>query len=171
MKKSILVIGAFALLIGVYVKMKKPLGIRNNNPLNMREVGIGWNGKTGENGGFTTFEKPWDGIRAAGNDIKNKMRGGVNTISALITVWAPSNENDTAAYIESVSQKTAIQAGEPIASLEQLVSVITAMIYHENGQQPYDAAMIIDAVYAGVTSGAAPPAYFDLVKPSAGLYA
>lgn len=139
----------------------KALGIRNNNPLNMREVGIPWNGKTGDNKGFTTFETPFYGIRAAANDIKNKWLNGIDTIAALIDVWAPDSENDTAAYIASVSQKTGIPAEQKLLSLTQLMQVIEAMIYHENGEQPYDQSLIGQAVADGALSGAALPDWFN----------
>jgi hypothetical protein len=152
------------LSIGYYMKNKKPLGIRNNNPLNMREVGINWNNKTGENRGFTTFKLPFDGIRAAANDMKNKMNNGINTIRKIVSVWAPPTENKTAAYVANVSKKTGLDADQTIENFEQLAAVIEAMIYHENGQQPYDKYLISAAVFDGLTSGQSPPAYFDVIN-------
>lgn len=162
---------ALAGLTGVIYMSSKlpPLGIRNNNPLNLREVGIPWNGKTGENKGFTTFETPYDGIRAAANDIKNKWLSGIDTIAALIPVWAPKIENDTAAYIASVSQKTGIPADQKLLSLDELTQVIEAMIIHENGQQPYELSLIGQAVFDGMTYGEPLPFYFNTER--GGMYA
>ncbi|MBU3022882.1 virion protein [Aestuariibacter sp. A3R04] len=163
---------AVAVALGLYLLMKLkseklPLGIRNNNPLNLREVGIPWNGKTGENGGFTTFETPHYGIRAAANNMKNSYLSGNTTIEKIISEWAPETENNTAAYIASVSQKTGIAATENITAMPQLVEIIKAMIYHENGQQPYGNALIERAVYDGALFGAALPDTFDI---SGGVY-
>lgn len=163
---ALIAIGAGSI---IYMSSNEPLGIRNNNPLNMREVGIPWNGKNGENGGFTTFETPYYGIRAAANDIKNKWLDGKRTIRDLITVWAPDSENDTATYIASVSWKTNIRADQHIMSVDELTNVIQAMIYHENGQQPYPPDLIGSAVLDGITSGAGLPFFFD-VSPG-GMYA
>jgi hypothetical protein len=156
----IAVIGALS--IGVYMKIRQPLGIRNNNPLNMRETGIPWDNKTGENGGFTTFSKPWDGIRAAANDIKNKMLDGLNTVELIVSKWAPPSENNTQSYIESVAGRVGMAPGEPILYFAQFAGIVEAMIIHENGQQPYDKQVIASAVLDGINSGAAPPIYLDV---------
>lgn len=163
---ALAVVGAGSIL---FMTKAKPPGIRNNNPLNMREVGIDWNGKTGESGGFTVFDSPRDGIRAAANDIKNKWLKGVRTIRELITIWAPPTENNTASYVAAVSWRTGIPADQHILSVDELTMVIEAMIHHENGEQPYDQALIGAAVLDGITSGASLPFFFD-VHPG-GMYA
>jgi hypothetical protein len=141
---------------------RKTLGVRNNNPLNMREVGIDWNGKTGQNAGFTTFETPFYGIRAASNDIKNKLVSGVDSIAKLVSIWAPATENDTLSYIKGVASDAGMQAEEPITSFEQLVDIITAMIAHENANYEYSFNLVKRAVHAGITSGQPLPIYFAL---------
>ena len=41
-----------------------PLGLRNNNPGNIRDMGICWEGKIGSNKGFVVFNDVAWGIRA-----------------------------------------------------------------------------------------------------------
>lgn len=143
---------------------RMPRGIRNNNPLNMKEFDIPWRGKVGDDGIFTIFETPWYGIRAAANDIKNDYLKGKNTIAALLAEFAPDVENNTGSYIAHISQKVGIGPHEPISSARQLTAMVDTMILHENGQQPYDQELIADAVMAGLTSGKPLPGYFDLTK-------
>lgn len=81
----------------------KPLGIRNNNPLNIRfSVLNNWKGQTGSNRGFCTFESFYFGYRAAAILLKTYFRKGYVTISSIIERWAPRSENNTKAYIKHV---------------------------------------------------------------------
>lgn len=128
-----------------------PRGIRNNNPLNIRKSADNWQGKTGDDGAFVTFDTPHNGIRAAGRLLKTyRDRHGLNTIGGIIGRWAPPNENDTVSYIASVEQKTGISRNQRLND-EDYPAVVSAMIYHENGQQPYDAQLIREGVYAGIS--------------------
>ena len=72
---------------------------------------------------------------------------GLRTVESLISRWAPSNENDTRAYAAAVSRDMGVppQAG---LHLDQgtLSALVTAIIRHENGQQPYSAELIGNAV-------------------------
>jgi len=89
-----------------------PRGLRNNNPGNIR-VGDNWQGMIGQDGGFVVFENILYGIRAMATDLGNDMKGkGLNTISKLITEYAPPSENDTAAYIASMVRYTGFGANQ-----------------------------------------------------------
>lgn len=78
-----------------------PLGLRNNNPGNIRP-GDSWVGMIGSNQGFVVFSDISWGIRAMATDLGNDMRKGLDTVRKLITEYAPPAENDTEAYIRSV---------------------------------------------------------------------
>lgn len=86
-------------------------GIRNNNPLNIR-IGNKWKGLKTPNtdGAFDQFiSLPW-GYRAAFVILKNYInRHKCDTVEKIITRWAPSNENDTKAYIKTVCRLTSFQ--------------------------------------------------------------
>lgn len=156
---------AAALILGVYFMLNtaKPRGIRNNNPLNIREndrVDYDWDGESLLNSDldFEEFTTPVYGIRAAARILKNyKEKRNLTTISQIITRWAPPKnskgefENDTQAYIESVSQKVGVGSDIPLLD-DDYARLISAMIYHENGQQPYPVEVIREGFEMGFYS-------------------
>lgn len=82
---------------------KKTLGVRNNNPLNIRYSPLNsWKGQTGSNRGFCTFSTMDYGFRAALVLLRNYVRRGLNTPALIVKTWAPPNENDTDVYISKV---------------------------------------------------------------------
>ena len=120
-------------------KQRIPRGIRNNNPLNIR-VGNNWKGEVA-NPSDHTFEQftemKW-GVRAAFIVLRNYIqRHKCNTIRKIISRWAPANENNTLAYIATVSQRANIQPDEPISfdNTCQMIALLLAMCYVENGQE------------------------------------
>lgn len=78
-----------------------PLGLRNNNPGNLRP-GDNWQGMIGTNQGFIQFQDISWGIRALAIDLRTKIRNGYDTIELIIFRYAPPSENDTLAYIAAV---------------------------------------------------------------------
>lgn len=89
--------------------MNAPEGIRNNNPFNLTYLAsITWQGQTGYDGRFCTFDTMIDGLRAGTVDTcVHVIKDGVRpTIEALIGDpihgQAPANENDTEAYIAAM---------------------------------------------------------------------
>ena len=120
-------------------KQRIPRGIRNNNPLNIR-VGNNWKGEVA-NPSDHTFEQftemKW-GVRAAFVVLRNYIqRHKLNTIRKIISRWAPANENNTLAYIATVSQRANIQPDEPISfdNTCQMIALLLAMCFVENGQE------------------------------------
>jgi hypothetical protein len=110
------------------------LGIRNNNPGNLRPLDNGeWNGQVGENKGFCVFEDIRYGIRALAMDLINKQRRGLDTIRKIISVYAPPEENDTDRYIGSVSYQVGVPPDFEL-KLEQstVTALVRAVINHEN---------------------------------------
>ncbi|MBB6542854.1 virion protein [Thalassotalea piscium] len=119
-----------------------PRGIRNNNPLNIRKTSDNWQGATGDDGEFVIFESPVKGIRAASRILRNYSDNhGLNTVFGIIMRWAPPSENDSTGYIDSVSAKIGLGRNEVLRSYDY-PDLIKAMIYHENGQQPYSESVI-----------------------------
>lgn len=110
-------------------------GLRNNNPGNIRP-GDAWQGATGEADGFVVFQDIDWGLRALATDISNKIREGYNTITTLISRYAPPSENNTPAYIVAVAAETGLDPNEPIQlDQETLHDLMRAIVDHENGQQ------------------------------------
>ena len=58
------------------------------------------------------------------------MAQGNNTISKIVSKWAPGSENNTGAYIADVSNKTGIDANS-VLDAAQLGKVRQAMADHE----------------------------------------
>lgn len=89
-----------------------PLGLRNNNPGNIRP-GDSWRGMTGTNQGFVVFQDCSWGIRAIAVDLTTKIKNGYNTITKIITRYAPpSDNNNTAGYIASMVAATGYGANQ-----------------------------------------------------------
>ena len=88
---------------------KLPLGVRLNNPLNIRP-GSPWEGLAvpDEMQGFCSFTSPVWGFRAAfRNLITYADKHGINTIRGIISRWAPPEDNnDTEGYIKAVCART-----------------------------------------------------------------
>lgn len=117
--------------------MKLPRGYRNNNPLNIRISNSNWIGKVSPNtdGTFEQFENMGYGFRAALKLLRNYIDQRHNTIQKMISRWAPTNENNTTGYINTVSSKTGITPTEIISKNDKhsLTAIIKAMAYVENG--------------------------------------
>ncbi|CAI1502968.1 Uncharacterised protein [Serratia grimesii] len=111
------------------------LGLRNNNPGNLRAAP----NTTGRNGGFVTFETPADGLAALSRQLMLFGDRGNNTLNSMIPTYAPSSENNTQAYIDVVAKQTGFNPAEPLDlhSPEVLEKLIPAIIKHENGTQPF----------------------------------
>lgn len=120
-----------------------PRGIRNNNPLNIR-IGNDWKGERpdSKDKSFEEFTSMEYGIRAGFIILRKYITGyngltqKFNTIEKMISRWAPSVENNTAAYISQVSKMTGIPATLKISFAQRsfMVAIVDAMIYVECGQ-------------------------------------
>jgi len=126
-------------------------GIRNNNPGNIRRSSTDWRGEVpGADAAFETFATPADGIRAIAKLLVNyQERYGLTTLRGLINRYAPPSENNTTAYVDAVAAKAHIGPDQVVRLRQQpetLEHVVTAIIRHENGVQPYSAELIRGAV-------------------------
>lgn len=117
-----------------------PKGIRNNNPGNLRDSGVPWIGLLpNSDNGFCVFDTPFHGIRALAKNLNSYGRSGMHSPSAVIERWAPPSENDTDAYLKDVCQRTGFDPTQfiDLDNNATLRSMTMAIIWHENGQQPY----------------------------------
>lgn len=114
-------------------------GNRNNNPLNVTNLPNGsWQGQTGSDGRFAQFATPDAGRAAADQNLAAYgSKHGINTLQGVISRWAPAGENDTAAYIQTVSKATGIAPNAPIDLSDPKVrkTILTAMEPVESGGQ------------------------------------
>lgn len=115
---------------------------RNNNAGNLRYDGHSkWQGMTGvDPQGFVIFDTPENGMRAAGINLANQQKlHGINTIEGLVQKYAPqSDNNDTAAYIQSVAQQTGLDPRQPLDFTDPAVQqkILPAMFKVEGGGTP-----------------------------------
>jgi len=119
--------------------MALPRGIRNNNPGNIRK-GQNWIGESKDQSDpdFEVFTSPEYGIRAIVKIIQSYRNRGLDSIRKIISAWAPSSENNTEAYIKSVSQQVGVGADDCLNFTNDVwIKLIKGIIMHENGQQPY----------------------------------
>ena len=140
--------------------MSTPRGIRNNNPGNIR-WGDDWKGlvpqpqRTDKN--FCQFLDIKWGIRALVKVLLNYRKrpgmpgvgdSGIDTVREIISRWAPPNENDTEAYIQSVAKACGVQPNAAIDLTDKtlMLNMVKAIIKHENGVQPYTDAILLSGV-------------------------
>ena len=144
------------------------LAFRNLNPLNIRYSPMNkWKGQCGSYKGFCKFSSMELGFRAAIVLLCNYHRKGYDTISKIVSHWAPASENDTTAYIRFVSQRlcplynddvqrldgTAF-VDQRITSFEFICSLCLEMAYYEIGSKTFDqyAGEIIQALNGAVAN-------------------
>ena len=131
-------------------------GIRNNNPGNLRRTNDPWQGLAEKqtDKDFFVFKNVTYGIRALARILINYQdKSHLRTIRDIIRRFAPASENNTSAYVESVSKRTGFDINQRLDmhNYDHLFPLIDAIILHENGQQPYaDSQLIKGLVLAGV---------------------
>lgn len=133
-------------VLGVSMFYNKARGLRNNNPLNIREnqrTDYEWEGEAAIDldADFEVFTSPEYGIRAAVKIFNSYRRRGVVTLEQIVSTWAPSSENNTAAYVQSVARNTGFAASDEMTAMHY-PALIAAMIKHENGMQPFSMELI-----------------------------
>jgi hypothetical protein len=87
------------------------------------------------------------GLRAAFLILRRYIRRyKKNTISSIVSTWAPSSENNTIKYIDRVAQMTHLSPDEPIDYYDRdtMCKLVAAMAQVECGK-PIDEAKIIKA--------------------------
>jgi len=119
--------------------MNTPRGIRDNNPGNIRHSSTVWLGESPnqDDPSFVTFTDAVYGIRAIAKILLTYNRDGLQTVSAIISRWAPPSENDTDSYVQAVCGECGTAASNVIDVVAMLPQLIKAIILHENGYQPY----------------------------------
>ena len=124
---------------------EKPRGIRNNNPLNIR-IGNTWLGEVAHptDPDFEQFVTIYYGLRAAFVILRRYIRRYKrDTISSIISAWAPATENCTLRYIDHVSAAMQISPDAQLHYEDKatMVALVLAMAHEECGVL-LDAAVI-----------------------------
>lgn len=128
---------------------KSSRGIRNHNPGNIEiNSNNDWLGQVypSSDTRFVTFESPIYGIRAISRTLITYFdKYKLDTIEKIVSRWAPPTnndgaiENDTESYIQSVQKRSNMPRNAPLDlfDYETNYAIVEAIIYHENGKQPY----------------------------------
>lgn len=117
-----------------------PAPIRTNNP-----------GALMPGGKLAEFGSMEEGLAALDKNLASYGKKGINTLSGVISTWAPPKENDTNAYIAHVAKVTGLDPNQQIDLSNPLVrhqisAGITQMesgrkaIYGQNGSSPSSAS-------------------------------
>ncbi len=121
-----------------------PVGIRNNNPGNLRS----W-GSVPQRGGFAAFETPEAGLAAMIRNLQTQQsKHGLNTIQGIVSKWAPSSENDTDGYVKSVEKQTGFGRNQKLDLNDKktVAPLVSAIIKQEGNSAGYSKSMVEDAV-------------------------
>lgn len=131
----------------------QPLGIRQNNPGNLR---------TGPGGTFGSYATPQDGLNALSNQLSLYFTGQsaaaghkkLQTVRDILSTYAPSSENNTSAYIADVAGRLGVSPDaqlnlNDVATKAKLMQAITL---HEQGRNPYSDAMYQQAAGANLSA-------------------
>lgn len=115
-----------------------PPGIKNNNPGNLVITNIAWKGKIpvsqNTDGHFEQFTDILYGLRALCLDLYNDYKRGLNTVSLLISEFAPSFENNTIAYINFVANRMGVNPNQPFEMTPiNFFNLIKSIVIYENG--------------------------------------
>lgn len=129
-----------------------PLGLRQNNPGNLRT----WGNRAVQNG-FAVFSSMSEGLSAMAGNLLSYNKKGINTLRGIITKWAPPGENDTGAYIDTVAKRLGIDPDQKnnMFDPETLAKIMGAMIQVEQGRNPIGSGDLLSIAKArlGVEGG------------------
>lgn len=121
---------------------KLPLGIRNNNPGNLRS-NVGMDYPTVRNRGFAVFRSMDDGLKALATLIwRYGLCSETRTPFGFISRYAPASENDLHMYVSivcrtmGIASEVAKTADMCIEDVTNATNLMRAIIHVENGYAP-----------------------------------
>jgi len=109
-------------------------GIRNNNPTNMMDSGIRWDGMTGvDPDGFLIFATMAAGLRAPAKNLRNYGRlDGISTVDGVARRWSKTDQD---AYSANLAAWIGVDPHDSI-DLEDyatLAALVRGIIRQEDG--------------------------------------
>lgn len=134
---------------------QEPRGVRNRNPGNIdHNPANSWKGELKVDPAiekrFARFDTAENGIRALCKVlITYQRKHGLKTVKAIISRWAPSVENNTTAYVQSVEAKIPGHKPGAEVDLSQLATIkafAVAIIAHENANYAYPEEVLVEGV-------------------------
>lgn len=119
-----------------------PRGIKLNNGGNIEHsINNNWHGaaRLQDDKRFVRFLTPQAGIRALMKTLLTYENAhGLNTITSIISRYAPSDENNTNSYIWDVSERVGLPPSKvlDLRNPDILIGIAQAIVIHENGHSP-----------------------------------
>lgn len=120
---------------------------RFNNPANLRYA-AGYKTANTRSGKFAVFPSLDEGVLAAAKQLQIYGTKGINNIHDIISKWAPSNENNTKAYIGHVVNATGRSEFEKLNlnDTRTLAKLITAMSVKEGAGSRLSEGKVIQII-------------------------
>lgn len=120
---------------------------RFNNPANLRYA-TGYETANTRSGKFAVFPSLDEGVLAAAKQLQIYGTKGINNIHDIISKWAPSNENNTKAYIGHVVNATGRSEFEKLNlnDTRTLAKLITAMSVKEGAGSRLSEGKVIQII-------------------------
>ncbi|EPD5005322.1 hypothetical protein ACSAX2_003019 [Salmonella enterica] len=120
---------------------------RFNNPANLRYA-AGYETASTRSGKFAVFPSLDEGVLAAAKQLQIYGTKGINNIHDIISKWAPSNENNTKAYIGHVVNSTGRSEFEKLNlnDTRTLAKLITAMSVKEGAGSRLSEGKVIQII-------------------------
>ncbi|EAM7297144.1 hypothetical protein LVO39_005333 [Salmonella enterica] len=120
---------------------------RFNNPANLRYA-AGYETASTRSGKFAVFPSLDEGVLAAAKQLQIYGTKGINNIHDIISKWAPSNENNTKAYIGHVVNSTGCSEFEKLNlnDTRTLAKLITAMSVKEGAGSRLSEGKVIQII-------------------------
>ena len=136
------------------VPLPRPtIGIRNNNPLNLRPLsGDAFFGTTGVNRGYSTFSDAVAGLRAGAVNMDSQVSlHGIDNIDDYIDKFAPEEDNTPEAnfnYKRHVAKALNVGIDDKVDFTKPDVKkrLLKAQVVFENGSNPYPDELYDQAV-------------------------
>ncbi|MNO44422.1 hypothetical protein D3C76_346650 [compost metagenome] len=108
---------------------------RNNNPGNLEFRGQAGAVPEDGSGRFAKFNSPSEGVTALAKQLQLYGKRGLDTINEIINKYAPASENNTKAYIDSLTKRLGVAPDEELdlSNPQTLSELIKGISRHESG--------------------------------------
>ena len=113
-----------------------PLGLRQNNPGNIRP-GAGFIGETGQGGGYAEFGSEEEGLRALARLLGTYSdEYGINTLRGLTSRYAPRSDNEASFdnYVSYLGEQLGMDPDEEFDLKSRRDELIPAIVGFEQGR-------------------------------------